>query len=51
MRRINLWLSQIRGKGEGQIRGMGLKDISYYILNRLATRIHCVAQGMIAIVL
>ena len=39
------------GSKEGQIRGMGLKDISYYILNRLATRIYCVAQGMIAIVL
>ena len=33
--------------GEGQIRSMKLRDINYYIPNRKATKIYCIAQGVI----
>ena len=32
------------GREEGQIRGTGLIDENYYVVNRLAARIHYVAQ-------
>lgn len=38
-------------RGEGEIRDMGLTNTNYYTHNREATRIYCMAQGIIPITL
>ena len=45
------WLPKGEGKDEEQIRSVRLTDTSYNIYNRQATRIHCIAQGIIATIL
>ena len=37
--------------GEGQIRGIESTDTNYCIRNTLATKIYCIAQEVIAIIL
>ena len=34
------------GKEEGQDRGRGLRGTNYYVQNRQATSMYCIAQGI-----